>query len=56
MRLSSGDQFLVKVSADGGPFTTIRTLTAGTHSVVVEYYEKGGSAVMRLRWASLPAR
>lgn len=39
---SSGDQFLVKVSADGGPFTTIRTLTAADSTNSYVFY--GGSA------------
>ena len=31
-------------------YTAMKTLTAGSHTVVMEYYENGGGAVARLRW------
>ena len=41
---------------DHGPTTDTgtRTLTAGAHSVVVEYYEKGGGAEARASWMPEP--
>jgi hypothetical protein len=40
---ASGDEFRIKVSADGGPFTTIRTLTSADISDTYTFY--GGSAI-----------
>jgi glucose/arabinose dehydrogenase len=35
-------------------YTATRTLTAGSHQVKVEYYEKDGGAVAQLSWTSAP--
>jgi hypothetical protein len=37
------------------PYTAYKTLTEGSHTVVMEYYERGGGAVAQLGWAFCPA-
>ncbi|MBI4914473.1 MAG: carboxypeptidase regulatory-like domain-containing protein [Acidobacteria bacterium] len=38
------------------PFTVDVTLAAGSHTVKVEYYEKGGVAAARVAWAPTPGK
>jgi PKD repeat protein len=53
VRLEVDGTLVIDNWTDHGPTTdtATRSLTAGDHEVVVEYYEKGGGAVARASWA-----
>jgi hypothetical protein len=52
VRLWLDGELIIDAWIDQGPTTrqATRTLTAGTHEVVLEYYEKAGGAVAQLSW------
>jgi hypothetical protein len=52
VRLWVDDELVIDQWKDQAPatYTATRTLTAGSHDIRVEYYERGGGAVARLSW------
>lgn len=52
IRLWIDDELLIDKWHDHAPttYTATKSLTAGEHLVKVEYYERGGRAVARVRW------
>jgi glucose/arabinose dehydrogenase/RNase P/RNase MRP subunit p29 len=54
IRLWVDGVLLIDKWIDQGPttYTATRTLTAGSHDLKVEYYEKGGGAVARASWTT----
>jgi chitodextrinase len=54
IRLWVDGSLVIDAWVDQGPtnYAEARTLTAGSHEVKVEYYERGGGAVARVSWTS----
>lgn len=53
IRVRVGDSLVIDRWRDQSPTTATASieLTAGTHTVVVEYYERGGTALARVSWS-----
>jgi hypothetical protein len=53
VRVWLDDVLIIDAWVDQGPttYTATRTVTAGPHSIRMEYYERGGGAVAQFSWA-----
>jgi hypothetical protein len=56
LRVWVDNNLLIDRWIDQGPttYTADRNLSAGNHTVKMEYYENGGGAVARLSWSAVP--